>query len=100
VRRLNEARRAEPALQRVDNLRWLETENDQLVAYVKDDVVCVVNLDPFAAREGVCVIPVALAWPPAFEVRDLLREEVYTWHVGRNYVRLDAGAAHVLKVLR
>ena len=26
VQRLNEIRRAEPALQRVDNLRWLETE--------------------------------------------------------------------------
>ena len=35
VRRLNEARRAFPALQRVDNLRWLETESDALVAYAK-----------------------------------------------------------------
>ena len=38
VQALNELRRAEPALQRVDNLRWLETENDALVAYAKDDV--------------------------------------------------------------
>ncbi len=47
VQALNEMRRAEPALQRVDNLRWLETENDALVAYAKDDVICVVNIDPF-----------------------------------------------------
>ena len=32
VQRLNEIRRAEPALQRVDNLRWLETEQEHLVA--------------------------------------------------------------------
>ena len=66
----------EPALQHVDNLRWLETENDQLIGYAKADrVICVVNLDPFIAREGVCVIPVSLGLPPAFEVRDLLTDD-------------------------
>src|SRR5215218_1677776 len=99
VKRLNEARHALPALQRVDNLRWLETENEQLVAYVKDDVVCVVNVDPHHEREGVCLIPVALRWPPAFEVHDVLREETYTWRAGRNYVKLAPGEAHVLKAL-
>ena len=53
VQRLNEVRRAEPALQRLENLRWLETENDNLVAYVKDDIVCVVNIDPRGEQEGV-----------------------------------------------
>ena len=97
--RLNEIRRAEPALQRLENLRWLETENDQLIAYAKDDVVCVVNLDPFSAREGVCIIPVALGWPPAFEARELLTDATFTWRAGRNYVRLGPGESHVLKVL-
>ncbi|MDP9285281.1 MAG: alpha-1,4-glucan--maltose-1-phosphate maltosyltransferase [Actinomycetota bacterium] len=100
VQRLNQVRRAEPALQRVDNLRWLETENDQLVAYVKDELICVVNLDPFTEREGVCTVPVALGLPPAFEVRDLLHDEEFTWRAGRNYVRLGPGKAHVLKAVR
>jgi starch synthase (maltosyl-transferring) len=98
IARLNTIRRAEPALQRLENLRWLETENDQLVAYVKDDVVVVVNIDPFAEQEGVCIVPVALGWPPAFEVADLLAETVFTWRAGRNYVRLAAGKSHILKV--
>ncbi len=68
VRRLNEVRRAEPALQRLENLHWLETENDRLVAYAKDDLICVVNLDPFGEQEGVCIVPVALGLPPAFDV--------------------------------
>jgi len=72
VQRLNEMRRAEPALQRVENVRFLETENEQLVAYVKDDVVCVVNIDPFGEQEGACIVPVALGWPPAFDARELL----------------------------
>jgi starch synthase (maltosyl-transferring) len=99
VQRLNEVRRAEPALQRLDNLRWLETESDWLVAYVKDDVICVVNLDPFVEREGVCTVPVALGLPPAFEVRDLLHDVEFTWRAGRNYVKLAPGKAHVLKAV-
>ncbi len=98
VQALNEARRAEPALQRVDNLRWLETENDALVAYAKDDVVCVVNIDPFAEQAGVCVIPVSLGFPPAFEARELLTGTDFTWRAGRNYVQLAPGKAHVVKV--
>jgi starch synthase (maltosyl-transferring) len=98
IARLNAVRHAEPALQRVDNLRWLETENDQLVAYAKDELLCVVNLDPVAEQEGACVVPVALGWPPAFEAEDLLTEEAFTWRAGRNYVKLGPGKSHVLKV--
>ena len=58
IAQLNAVRRAEPALQHVDNLRWLETENDQLIALREGRrVICVVNLDPFTEREGVCVDP-------------------------------------------
>jgi starch synthase (maltosyl-transferring) len=98
VSRLNQVRRATPALQRLDNHRWLETENASLVAYAKDDVIVVVNIDPFAAQEGVCTVPVALGWPPAFEVRDLLANQTYLWRAGRNYVRLEPGKAHLLRV--
>ncbi|HEX4526905.1 MAG TPA: maltotransferase domain-containing protein, partial [Gaiellaceae bacterium] len=98
VQRLNELRRAEPALQRLENLRWLETENDHLIAYAKDDVICIVNVDPFAEQEGACVIPVALGLPPAFDAHDLLSERAFTWRVGRNYVKLGAGQSHLIKV--
>ena len=98
VQRLNEVRRAEPALQRIENVRWLETENDVLVAYAKDDLICVVNVDPFAEREGVCTIPVALGYPPAFDAHDLLTGQQFTWRAGRNYVKLGPGKAHVIKV--
>ena len=75
VQALNVARREQPALQFVDNIRWLETENDALIAYAKDDVVCVVNIDPTATQAGACVIPVALGFPPAFDARELLNGE-------------------------
>ena len=104
IRRLNGVRRASPALQHFDNLAWLETENDQLLGYAKrtdgDVVICVVNLDPFAPQEGLAILPAALGLPPAFPVRDALADGSYLWHTGRNYVRLDPGASHVLQVVR
>ena len=96
VRRLNEIRREHAALQRLENVRFLETENEQLIAYAKDDVLVVVNLDPQRAQEGVTVVPAALGLPPAFAVRDLLTDDDHAWRIGRNYVRLDPGGAHVL----
>ena len=102
IRRLNEIRRAHPALQRFENLVWLETQSDDLIAYAKveagDTVVVVVNLDPFAEREGLCIVPGTLGLPAAFEAADLLAGSTFRWRTGRNYVRLAAGGAHVLVV--
>jgi starch synthase (maltosyl-transferring) len=98
VRQLNEIRREHAALQRLENLRLLETENEQLIAYAKDDVLVVVNLDPQRAQEGVTVVPAALGLPPAFTARDLLADEDHAWRIGRNYVRLEPGKCHVLHI--
>ena len=43
-------------------------------------------------------MPAALGVPPAFHVRDLLSGDVYTWTIGRNYVRLAPGQSHVFRV--
>jgi starch synthase (maltosyl-transferring) len=102
VRALNVARRENSALQHLDNITFLETENEQLFAYLKrsgdNAVVVVVNLDPFASQEGICLLPVATGLPPAYRVRDLLGDAEWTWHIGRNYVRLAPGDAHVLRI--
>ena len=100
--RLNAVRRENRALQRLENIRFLETENDQLIAYAKiepDNVVVVcVNLDPFALQEGVCVVPVDLNLPPAFNAEELLSEQTFSWRIGRNYLRLGPGQSHVIRV--
>ena len=76
VARLNAARRDNPALQHLDNVTFLETENEQLFAYFKrtgDNVVLVVvNLDPAALQEGACVLPASTGLAPTYRVRDLL----------------------------
>jgi len=102
--RLNEIRRAHPALQRFENVRFLETENELLLGYAKredDDIVLVVvTLDPRRPQEGLLVLGPELGLPPSFEVQDLLNGERYGWQRGRNYVRLDPAraVAHVLAV--
>ena len=105
IRRLNEVRRAHPALTDagLERLTWLETESDDLVGYARnlgDDVVLVVvNLDPYAAHEGVCVVSPALGLGSPVPVVDALGGGAYAWGA-RNYVRLGPGQAHVMEVQR
>jgi starch synthase (maltosyl-transferring) len=103
ISRMNTIRRDNPALQHLDNIRFLDTENDALIAYAKrhgdNVIIAVVTLDPVAAQEGVVVVPYELGLPPIFEVTDLLSRERFDWRLGRNYVRLDPyRVAHLLRV--
>ncbi len=102
VAKLNAVRRENEALQWLDPLTILETENEHLFAFLKrrgdNSVVTIVNLDPAAAQEGVCVLPVSTGLAPAYTVRDLLTDETWTWRIGRNYVKLPAGGSHVLRL--
>ncbi|HEV8603556.1 MAG TPA: alpha-1,4-glucan--maltose-1-phosphate maltosyltransferase [Gaiellaceae bacterium] len=104
AQRLNTIRRENPALQRVDNVAFLETENDHLFAYAKrqddNEVLVVANLDAFETREGVVVVRGDGGRPPAFTVRDLLSGDVYPWRSGPNDVRLDPGRSYVFRVER
>jgi starch synthase (maltosyl-transferring) len=100
--KLNAARRENPALQWLEPLTILETENERLFAFLKrrgeNSVITVVNLDPAATQVGVCVVPVSTGLPPAYAVRDLLSDETWTWRIGRNYVKLGPGESHVLRI--
>jgi starch synthase (maltosyl-transferring) len=102
VKRLNEVRRENPALQRLEGIDFLETESEHLIAYARrtqgNILLVSVNLDPKAEHEGVVVVPVWLGLPPAYSVTELLGGERFHWRIGRNYVSLPPGQAHVLRV--
>jgi starch synthase (maltosyl-transferring) len=107
VRAVNQLRRAHPALQSNDALRFCETDNPQLIAYMKtaadDRLLIVVNLDPHFMQHGHVRLPLAdvgLAADQPFTVRDLLTETSYSWTGDWNYVRLDPGTkqAHILQL--
>jgi starch synthase (maltosyl-transferring) len=102
VQKLNLARRANPALQWLEGLDFLETESEHLIAYARraerNVVLVCVNIEPRAEQEGVVVVPVSLGLPPAYVVTDLLAGGAFHWRIGRNYVRLGPGESHVLRV--
>ncbi|MET8563488.1 alpha-1,4-glucan--maltose-1-phosphate maltosyltransferase [Streptomyces flaveolus] len=108
ITQLNTIRRRHPALQRLRNLRFHQTDNDAVLAYSKrtgtDTVIVVVNLDPHHTQEATVSLDMpqlGLDWDAAPSVHDELTGETYHW--GRtNYVRLTPGRApaHVLHVGR
>jgi len=99
VQQLNEIRRAEPALQRFENLRLLDTHGEHVFAYAKGaEIAVAVNLDPRLKREDVVVVPSGLGLPDEFPVLDLLTGQRYRWRIGRNYVGLAPGGAHLMKI--
>ena len=104
VRELNLIRRENSALHHLDNVTFLETANDGLIAYAKqaggNTIVTVVNLDPHQPQEGIATLPASLGLPPSFTAHDLLSGERYQWRIGPNYVRFEPGLrqAHVIRV--
>ncbi|MCC3267448.1 alpha-1,4-glucan--maltose-1-phosphate maltosyltransferase [Arthrobacter gengyunqii] len=121
ITRLNEIRRAHPALGDLQNLTVHATTDESIVAYSKhkevrlgdpssrDTLIIVVNTDPHSAREcGVSLDLNALHLDPkdfnedgTFWVDDLLSGQSWRWG-DHNYVRLDAHfePAHILSVRR
>jgi starch synthase (maltosyl-transferring) len=103
VKKLNEIRKANPALQSDWSLRFHETDNDQLIAYSKQAgdnlILAVVNLDTRFVQSGWVEFGLA---GEEFEVRDLLGGGRYKWKGSKNYVELNPHAlpAHVFLVHR
>ncbi|WP_329221154.1 alpha-1,4-glucan--maltose-1-phosphate maltosyltransferase [Streptomyces sp. NBC_01485] len=112
ITRLNEIRRANPALHQLRDLHFHPTDKDAVIAYSKrssdrsgsNTVVVVANLDPHHTQEATVSLDMpqlGLDWHESVPVRDELTGDTYHW--GRaNYVRLEPGTrpAHVLTVLR
>ena len=108
--RLNEVRRAHPALRQLRDLTFHDVDDDALIAYSKTDaatgdtVVCVVNLDPRQPREGTLRLDLAALGRPEdewFAAHDEVTGQ--TWRWGRtNFVRLDpaVAVAHIVDLGR
>jgi starch synthase (maltosyl-transferring) len=106
--RLNEIRRAHPALQQMRTLHFHEVDHDALVAYSKQDpetgdtVIVVLSLDPHEPREGMVHLDLpalGLGWDDRIVAHDEVTGEAFDWGAS-NYVRLDPAraGAHVLSV--
>jgi starch synthase (maltosyl-transferring) len=108
LERLNRIRRENPAFQELANVRFLETDSEDMIAFLKstrdksNQVIVAVNLDPFGPHHCVARVPLAeigRAPGESYRVIDLLTGEHYTWGE-KNYIRLDPtfSPAHILLV--
>jgi starch synthase (maltosyl-transferring) len=113
IARLNKIRKAHPALQRNESIRFHRVdsnfvENEQLIAYSKvstdlsDIVVVVVNLDPVNVQAGYLQLPVA-EWglEGSYQAHDLISEARFLWSGEYNYVELRPEMpVHILRIRR
>ncbi|GAB2883344.1 alpha-1,4-glucan--maltose-1-phosphate maltosyltransferase [Nocardioides pacificus] len=112
--RLNEIRRAHPALQQLRNVAIHSSDDENVLVFSKrspghdpgqdDTVIVVVNVDPHATRETTVHLDLpalGMEWHDSFPVHDELTDQTWTWGA-HNYVRLDPSyePAHILTVRR
>jgi len=108
LRRLNEIRRAHPALQQLRTLRFHSVDNPNLICFTKTDpgsqdaVLVVVNLSSHHTQIGTTSLDlpaIGLDWYERFTVTDELTGDSWNW--GQfNYVELDPyrEPAHVFSI--
>ena len=107
IKRLNEIRRAHPALHQLRNLRFHHSESDALLVFSKrdaatgDTILVVCTTDPHQVREGwihLRLDELGIGWNDGFTASDLLSGANYEWGE-HNFVRLSPDqVAHVFAV--
>ena len=101
ISRVNRIRRENPALQTNRNLQFCETDNDNVICYLKGTtdrsnlLLVIVSLDPFNSQECIVSIPLEALGVTSghpYLVHDLLTDEKNIWHDERNRVALNIHA--------
>ncbi|MDP9012713.1 MAG: alpha-1,4-glucan--maltose-1-phosphate maltosyltransferase [Pseudomonadota bacterium] len=111
IARMNRIRRDNPALQSDGSLTFVPVDNDQLIAYLKQDagsknvLLTVVNLDPYNPQSGWVELDIGalgIESGQPYQMHDLLSEQRFEWSGRRNYVMLDPQRmpAHVFRLRR
>jgi len=110
IARVNKIRKTNPALRELSNLRFFDTDNDNILLYCKatrnraNVIITAVNLDPFNPHHCTGRVPpeaVGIRPGERYKVRDLLTGAEYEWGE-LNYIRLvpDTQPAHILRLER
>jgi starch synthase (maltosyl-transferring) len=110
IRRLNQVRRENAALQEYDNLRFHLCDSDQVLFYEKatpdgaNIVFVAVNLDPFESHEVTLFFPlvtIGVADNETWEAEELLQGGSHLWQGSHQRIRLDPAApARIWRVRR
>src|SRR5262249_24991948 len=110
LRRLNQIRRAHPALRSMRTLHFHFIDNDALLAYSMQDretgdlAVVVITLDPFGVQQGTLwpdMPALGFEWHDPLLAHDEVTGDTWTWGQA-NFVRLEPwrSVAHIVGVRR
>jgi len=96
VARVNRIRNLNPALQETRNIRFLECDNDNIIAFLKstgdNTLLVVVSLDPFRTQSCNVRLPLedlGMTANQPFMLHDLLGDAKVIWHGEWNSLGLD-----------
>ncbi len=98
MKKVNQIRKENPALQTTWNIHFTRTDNDQLMSFIKFNedrsniIWGIVNFDPRHTQTGFVEVPKTLLGIEGrinLKVRDLLTEDSYHWFNDWNYVELN-----------
>jgi starch synthase (maltosyl-transferring) len=110
IRKVNHLRKKFRALQITNNIEFLECSNEQLLAFVKYDLLerkhllIVVCMDPAQPQSGWIKLPLDklnTTYNLPLTVHDELHHETYQWQQDWNYIALDASSkpAHIFSFI-
>jgi len=111
VTRVNQIRRANPALHLYRNLRFHASDSPHVLWYEKASedgtnvIFVAANMDPTAEHGSVVDVPIdrfGIAPDQPYRMRELLSDEVYDWQGSQGYVRLfpDESPAQIFRLER
>ncbi|QSR89582.1 alpha-1,4-glucan--maltose-1-phosphate maltosyltransferase [Methylacidiphilum caldifontis] len=108
ITKINHIRKNNLALQRTENIQFIQTDNPRLLAYLKilpgqgDPLLIVVNTSRNTEMGWVHFPPslAGLDHSKPFQLTDLLADVTYTWHGEWNFVKLDPEncPAHIFRL--
>ncbi len=98
IRRINAIRRENPALREYRNLRFDESDDDNILFYGKrsfdgtNTILVAVNLDPFEPHQAQVRLPLpelGIGPEERFQVHELITDEQHLWKGPVQVIRLD-----------
>ena len=108
ISKINHIRKEHESYQQTNNIKFLETGNDQIIAFYKwndnrsNETITIISLDAYNSQSGSVQLPLAdlkIHQGKKIEVEDLVTRNCYDWYNEWNYVELHATLPfHIFKI--
>jgi len=108
ITKINHIRKENESYQQTNNIKFLETGNDQIIAFYKwnqdktNETLTVISLDAYNSQTGSVQLPLyemGIHHGQKIEVLDLVTRNSYNWYNEWNYVQLHATLPfHIFKI--